>query len=168
MQDDRSKLIVLAAAVAVIAVAVLAIVIARGGEDDGGKASGGAPDDLSAKPAVEVPDGEPPKELETEDIVDGDGKAARKGDQIEVQYVGVSQSTGEEFDASWGKGEPFAFELGAGNVIPGWDQGIAGMKVGGRRRLIIPPDLAYGAEGQPPDIGPSETLIFIVDLKKVG
>ena len=84
-----------------------------------------------------------------------------------MEYVGVSYSNGEEFDSSWERHEPFAFQLGSGQVIPGWDQGIPGMKVGGRRELIIPPDLAYGESGSPPDIGPNETLIFIVDLKDV-
>jgi peptidylprolyl isomerase len=87
---------------------------------------------------------------------------------VTVSYVGVAHSTGEEFDASWNRGEPFRFRLGSGQVIPGWDQGVAGMKVGGRRMLVIPPDLAYGEQGSPPVIAPGETLVFVVDLEKIG
>jgi peptidylprolyl isomerase len=125
--------------------------------------------DLSEKPAVAQPSGEPPTELQTTDIVKGKGKAAKAGDIVSVQYVGNSWSTGAQFDASWDRGgEPFQFPLGAGQVIPGWDQGVAGMKRGGRRLLVIPPDLAYGAQSPSPDIGPNETLIFVVDLKQIG
>ena len=85
-----------------------------------------------------------------------------------MQYVGVDYETGKEFDASWDRGQPFPFQLGAGNVIEGWDEGVAGMKVGGRRELIIPPDLAYGKQGSPPAIGPDATLIFVIDLIDVG
>ena len=88
--------------------------------------------------------------------------------QRPVQYVGVAQSTGKQFDASWDRGQAFDFPLGQGEVIPGWDEGIVGMKVGGRRQLTIPPDQAYGAQGAPPDIGPNETLVFVVDLKKIN
>jgi peptidylprolyl isomerase len=123
--------------------------------------------DLSKKPKVDVPD-QPVTELQKKDIVVGKGPAAKAGDTIDVQYVGVAQSTGKQFDASWDRGsEPFTFPLGQGQVIPGWDQGLVGMKVGGRRELIIPPDQAYGAQGAPPDIGPNETLVFVVDLKKI-
>ena len=83
---------------------------------------------------------------------------------MQVQYVGISFKNGRQFDASWDRGEPFAFQLGAGQVIPGWDQGVEGMKVGGRRQLVIPPDLAYGKQGSPPAIGPNETLVFVIDL----
>jgi peptidylprolyl isomerase len=124
--------------------------------------------DLTAKPEIAKPDGEPPAELQKTDIVKGKGKAAKAGDTVSVQYVGNSWSTGTQFDASWDRGgEPFSFPLGAGQVIPGWDQGVAGMKPGGRRLLVIPPDLAYGAQSPSPDIGPNETLIFVVDLEKV-
>jgi peptidylprolyl isomerase len=123
--------------------------------------------DLTKKPEVPKPSGSPPKKLETEDIVKGKGKAAKKGDQVTMQYVGVSWSTGEQFDASWDSGQPFDFELGAGNVIQGWDEGIVGMKEGGRRKLTIPADLAYGPQGSPPTIGPNETLVFVVDLKTI-
>ena len=128
---------------------------------------GGNPKDLDSKPRVDVPKGDPPSKLVTEDIVEGKGKAAKKGDQVEMQYVGVLYEDGTEFDASWNSGEPFPFELGAGNVIEGWDKGIVGMKEGGRRKLIIPPDLAYGPDGQPPTIPPDATLVFVVDLVSI-
>jgi len=116
------------------------------------------------KPEVSVPKGKPPKKLEIKDLKVGSGPAAQPGQNVQVQYVGVSYANGRQFDASWDRGEPFAFQLGAGQVIPGWDQGVAGMKVGGRRQLVIPPDLAYGPQGSPPAIGPDETLVFVVDL----
>jgi peptidylprolyl isomerase len=125
--------------------------------------------DLKQKPEVAKPGGDPPAELQSNDIVKGKGKAAEPGDNVSVQYAGYSWSTGEQFDSSWDRGsEPFTFPLGGGQVIPGWDQGVAGMKVGGRRLLVIPPDLAYGAQSPSPDIAPNETLIFVVDLEKVG
>jgi peptidylprolyl isomerase len=124
--------------------------------------------DTSKKPKVTVPEGEPPAGLEIKDLKVGEGQTAKSGDNVTVHYVGVAYSTGKQFDASWDRGEPFPFTLGAGQVIPGWDQGVAGMKVGGRRELTIPPDLAYGETGAPPDIGPNETLIFVVDLLKIG
>jgi peptidylprolyl isomerase len=120
-----------------------------------------------AKPKVAKPKGDPPKRLVKRDLRVGNGPAAQAGQLVQVQYVGVSFKTGEQFDASWDRGEPFVFQLGAGQVIPGWDQGIQGMKVGGRRRLVIPPDMAYGAQGSPPSIGPNETLVFVVDLLAV-
>ncbi|MBW8060668.1 MAG: FKBP-type peptidyl-prolyl cis-trans isomerase [Solirubrobacterales bacterium] len=116
------------------------------------------------KPVVKVPEGAPPKKLEIKDLSRGTGAVAEAGDEVTVQYVGVDYKTGEEFDASWDRGEPFAFQLGGGQVIPGWDQGVEGMRVGGRRELIIPPDLAYGAAGSPPAIAPNATLVFVVDL----
>ena len=124
--------------------------------------------DLSAKPKIAKPEGTPPLELQKTDIVKGKGKAAKVGDTVAVQYVGNSWSTGKQFDASWDRGgQPFEFPLGAGQVIAGWDQGVAGMRQGGRRLLVIPPDLAYGEQSPSPDIAPNETLIFVVDLKKV-
>lgn len=119
------------------------------------------------KPKVTVPNGAPPKQLETKDLEEGTGATAKAGDVVSVQYVGVNYKTGKEFDASWSRGEPFTFTLGAGEVIPGWDQGVEGMKVGGRRELIIPPDLGYGSTGAPPAIPPNETLVFVVDLEAV-
>jgi peptidylprolyl isomerase len=119
------------------------------------------------KPEIDFPGGEPPAELEIKDIWEGDGPVARAGDNVRVHYVGVAYSTGEEFDASWDRGEPLAFRLGAGRVIAGWDQGVQGMKVGGRRQLTIPPDLAYGDRGAGNAIAPGETLIFVCDLVSV-
>jgi peptidylprolyl isomerase len=120
------------------------------------------------KPKVTVPKGAPPKKLVIKEIEEGTGPEAKAGDEVTVQYVGVNYKSGKEFDASWDRGEPFSFKLGAGMVIPGWDKGVEGMKVGGRRELIIPPNLAYGPEGSPPAIGPNETLIFVIDLLEVG
>lgn len=119
------------------------------------------------KPKVTVPNGAPPKSLETKDLEEGTGAEAKAGDVVSVQYVGVNYKNGKEFDASWSRGEPFTFTLGAGEVIPGWDQGVEGMKVGGRRELIIPPELGYGSTGAPPAIPPNETLVFVVDLEAV-
>jgi peptidylprolyl isomerase len=117
------------------------------------------------KPRVEVAsDVEPPAELEIDDLVVGDGDEATPGHQVDVHYVGVAWSTGEQFDASWDRGSPFAFGLGQGQVIRGWDDGVAGMKVGGRRRLTIPPSLGYGDRGAGGVIKPGETLVFVVDL----
>jgi peptidylprolyl isomerase len=124
--------------------------------------------DTTAKPVLAKPTGAPPRRLVKEDIVRGKGRAAKRGDRVTVQYVGVSFSTGEQFDASWDIGQPFSFRLGAGEVIPGWDGGIVGMKRSGRRKLTIPPELAYGARGSPPDIAPNETLVFVVDLVSIG
>ncbi len=173
---------------AATAIAVSALIAAGCGGDDEGSESpaaqttppafetqpapvpeeGGDLTDTSVKPTVDVPEGEPPTELETEDIVEGEGAAAEAGDTLTMQYVGVSYATGEEFDASWDSGQPFIFELGAGMVIEGWDEGLEGMREGGRRQLVIPPDMAYGASGQPPVIGPDETLVFVVDLVEIG
>jgi peptidylprolyl isomerase len=117
------------------------------------------------KPTVEVPSDQAPSyQLELEDITVGDGDEASPGHIVEVHYVGVSWATGEQFDASWDRGDTFKFGLGKGQVIPGWDQGVAGMKVGGRRRITIPPNLAYGKRGAGGVIGPDETLVFVVDL----
>ena len=116
------------------------------------------------RPEIDFPEGQPPTQLVVEDEIVGDGAEATGGSVVTTHYVGVAFSTGEEFDASWNRGEPLKFQLGVGQVIAGWDQGIAGMKVGGRRRLVIPPDLAYGKRGAGSAIGPDETLIFVVDL----
>jgi len=120
------------------------------------------------KPVVTVPDTAPPSELVMEDDVVGEGDEAAAGQQVSVHYVGVSWSTGEQFDASWDRMEPFRFPLGQGYVIKGWDEGVQGMRVGGRRTLHIPPDLGYGAQGAGGVIAPNETLIFVVDLLGVG
>lgn len=119
------------------------------------------------KPEIDFPGGEPPSELEITDLIEGDGQAAAAGNVVACHYVGVAYSTGEEFDASWNRGEPLDFPLGRGAVISGWDQGVAGMKVGGRRRLVIPPHLGYGDRGAGGVIKPGETLIFVVDLVAV-
>ena len=120
------------------------------------------------KPQIDFPEGPAPAELVAEDLWEGDGAVAEPGSLISAHYVGVAHSTGEEFDASWNRGAPLDFRLGVGQVIAGWDKGISGMKVGGRRKLIIPPDQAYGAQGQPPTIPANATLVFIVDLVKVS
>ncbi len=122
----------------------------------------------ASKPSVEIPDGPPPTELVVEDLTVGDGDEATAGKVVEVHYVGVSWQTKRQFDASWDRGDTFKFKLGRGQVIPGWDQGVAGMKVGGRRRLTIPPMLAYGKRGAGGVIGPDETLVFVVDLVGVA
>jgi peptidylprolyl isomerase len=124
---------------------------------------------LSQKPAPEIPsDTTPPAQLVTEDIVKGKGKTAKAGDTVSMQYAGYNWSNGQLFDASWDRGkQPFEFPLGAGKVIPGWDQGIVGMKRGGRRLLVIPPEMGYGPNGSPPVIGPNETLVFVVDLEQI-
>lgn len=166
--------------------AALAILVAGCGEDDADSAAAPTPtptatatatptaapggsglEDTTAKPEIPKPTGEPPTRLVKRDIVTGTGAAARAGDQVSVQYVGVLHSSGEQFDASWDSGQPFAFPLGGGRVIEGWDEGVAGMKPGGRRELVIPPDQAYGPAGQGP-IGPNETLVFVVDLVGVS
>jgi peptidylprolyl isomerase len=125
--------------------------------------------DINTKPKVPKGSGSPPTDLKAEILIKGNGPAIKSGQQATVNYVGVLFKDGKEFDSSWGKGkQPFQFSLGGGQVIPGWDQGVLGMKVGERRRLTIPADLAYGAQGSPPKIGPNEPLIFDIDLKKIG
>ena len=119
---------------------------------------------VADKPSVDIPAGAPPTELVREDLVTGTGTEATPGSTVEVHYVGVSWSTKKQFDASWDRGKPFDFPLGAGRVIRGWDEGVAGMRVGGRRRLTIPPAMGYGARGAGGAIGPNETLVFVVDL----
>lgn len=121
-----------------------------------------------SKPVVTVPAGDPPADLVIEDLTVGDGKEATKGSNVEVHYVGVAWSTEREFDASWNRGDTFEFRLGAGQVISGWDQGVAGMKVGGRRVLTIPPHMGYGNQGAGGVIKGGETLIFVVDLLNVN
>lgn len=160
--------------------ACLALLLAGCGSDSSSTSSNGEESSTSAgkteettatrkktKPKVTVPKGAPPKKLEVKDLEEGSGATAKAGDAATVNYVGVNYKTGKEFDASWDRGEPFTFTLGAGEVIPGWDQGVAGMKVGGRRELIIPPGLGYGSAGAPPAIPPNETLVFVVDLEAV-
>ncbi|HEX5291778.1 MAG TPA: FKBP-type peptidyl-prolyl cis-trans isomerase [Streptosporangiaceae bacterium] len=119
------------------------------------------------KPEIDFPGGEPPTDLQISEVWEGTGAEAKAGDMVQVHYVGVAFSTGEQFDASWDRGDPLRFQLGVGQVIAGWDRGVQGMKVGGRRQLIIPPDLAYGDRGAGRDIKPGETLIFVCDLVSV-
>ncbi|MCW2679744.1 MAG: peptidyl-prolyl cis-trans isomerase [Frankiales bacterium] len=124
--------------------------------------------DLKTKPVITTPKEPAPTALQVSDIVVGDGDLACSGQAVSMQYVGVTYADGKQFDASWDRGgEPFPFQLGGGQVIGGWDQGIVGMKVGGRRQLVIPPDLGYGPAGSPPDIPPAATLVFVVDLVSV-
>lgn len=126
------------------------------------------PPALRTKPVVVVPNASAPKTLQTKDLVVGTGKSAAAGNTITVNYVGVLYKNGKEFDSSWKRNQPFTTALSNGSVIAGWVQGIAGMRVGGRRQLIIPPTLGYGKTGSPPTIPPNATLIFVVDLLSVA
>jgi peptidylprolyl isomerase len=172
----------------IAAVAVLALA-ACGGDDDDQSSDGGASadtakqetettptspaeaqkelKDTSKKPVIPKPTGAPPRKLVKEDIVKGKGPGAKPGDVVVVNYVGMNFSNGQEFDASWDRGQPFPVQLGAGHVIPGWEKGLIGIKKGGRRKLTIPPELGYGAEGSPPAIPPNETLIFVIDVVSI-
>ena len=159
----------------IVAVCAGLLVAGCGSSDDSstgtGESTGATSTEASGektKPKVTVPTGAPPKKLEVKELEEGSGAEAKSGDEVTVQYVGVNYKNGNEFDSSWSRNEPFSFTLGAGEVIPGWDQGVEGMKVGGRRELIIPPELAYGEAGAPPAIGPNETLVFVIDLLEVG
>ena len=173
---------------ALAAAAVAAVALAAAGCGDDSSSSAGEPPPSAAgtstskvtlptptptstssskKPKVAKAHGPAPTKLVIKDLKTGTGPAAKNGDLITVQYVGVDYKTGKQFDASWDRGQPFQFQLG-GDVIAGWNQGLVGMKAGGRRQLTIPPDLAYGPGGAPPDIGPNATLIFVVDLLKIG
>ena len=175
------------ALLAALIAAFLALTLAACGDEDEGESSGtsssettqteaAAPaeepaeisTDVEAKPEIGKPAGDPPTELVKEDIVTGKGPKAKEGDSVTVHYVGVNFSTGDQFDASWDNGAPVAFQLAQGQLIDGWVQGMQGMRVGGRRKLVIPPELGYGAEGSPPAIPPNETLVFVMDLKKIG
>lgn len=122
---------------------------------------------MSTKPSVEIPEGDAPTDLLIEDLTLGSGDEAKAGHNVEVHYVGVAWSNGKQFDASWDRRETFEFRLGRGQVIDGWDKGVAGMKVGGRRRLTIPPDMGYGSRGAGGVIKGGETLVFVVDLINV-
>jgi peptidylprolyl isomerase len=128
----------------------------------------GTSDKTGAKPEVPAPKGDPPAELVIRDIVKGKGPKAKAGDTLTMQYVGIAWSNGQQFDASWDAGQPFPFQLGAGMVIQGWDRGMVGMQKGGRRLLVIPPELGYGPAGAGDVIGPNETLVFVVDLVSIG
>jgi len=161
-------------AAAVAVTALMALAPSACGKSGGNKSAGSTNSTAAGagkagtKPTVTVPSGPAPTTLQKQDLIVGTGAEAAAGKKVSVQYVGVSYSTGKQFDASWDRGQPFSFTLGEGDVIKGWDQGVPGMKVGGRRQLVIPPDLAYGPAGAPPDIGPNETLVFVVDLLSVS
>lgn len=167
-----------------IVVACLALAVAGcgGGSDSssstsstsgGSEGEGGVPTRSAAeaqkgtKPKVEVPSGPAPTKLVEKELIEGEGAEAKAGDKVTVQYVGVLYDNGEQFDASWDRGEPFSFGLGNGEVIAGWDQGVEGMKVGGRRELIIPPELGYGGEAVG-SIPANSTLVFVIDLLAVS
>jgi len=123
---------------------------------------------MAERPEIDFPDFDPPSDLEVTDLVVGDGPEATPGSAVSMHYVGVAHSTGEQFDASWDRGQPLDIRIGVGQVIAGWDQGVPGMKVGGRRQLVIPPHLGYGDRGAGGVIKPGETLIFVVDLVSVS
>jgi peptidylprolyl isomerase len=142
---------------------------AEGASESASAESEATPTTDKTKPKVTVPKGPPPKKLVVKDIEKGSGAEAKEGDELAVEYVGVNYKRGDQFDASWDRNKkPLVFPLSEGSVIPGWVKGIQGMKVGGRRELIIPPSLAYGPTGSPPTIPPNETLIFVVDLLSVN
>jgi peptidylprolyl isomerase len=162
--DSRAKTLI--GALALFAVIIAAVLIGQSGGDD--ESDEPATAERQDKPEVEIPDGDPPKELVIEDLEEGEGDEAQAGDQLTVDYVGVLYDGGDEFDESFSKPEPFQFALGQGGVIPGWDEGLEGMKVGGRRQLVIPPDQAYGPQGQPPEIPPDSTLVFVIDLLAIN
>jgi peptidylprolyl isomerase len=124
-------------------------------------------EDTSQKPVLPKPTGSPPRRLVVEDIVKGRGAAAKKGDTVIVDYVGMNFSNGQEFDASWDRGQPFPVTIGRTQVIEGWTRGLVGIRKGGRRKLTIPPELGYGPNGYPPSIPPNETLVFVVDAVAV-
>jgi peptidylprolyl isomerase len=163
---DR-RVIGLLVAGGILVVVVAVILIGRGGGSDTDNASK-TPIKVPNGPTVQIPDTPAPTQLVKKDLKVGTGAEAKAGDKVSVQYVGVLYDNGTQFDSSYSRGQPFPFQLGGGQVIPGWDQGVAGMKVGGQRELIIPPDLAYGAQGQPPTIPPNATLVFVIDLVSVG
>jgi peptidylprolyl isomerase len=174
---------------ALLAVAAVLAITACGDDDDsGGGGSGGddaarqdtgtqtepspadaqeALEDTSTKPVIPKPTGSPPRKLVKEDIVKGKGPGAERGDTVVVNYVGMNFSNGQEFDASWDTGAPFPVQLGTGGVIAGWEKGLIGIKEGGRRKLVIPPELGYGAQGFPPSIPPNETLVFVIDAVSI-
>jgi peptidylprolyl isomerase len=162
--DSRGKTLI--GALALFAVIIAAVLIGQSGGDD--EAEEPATAERQDKPEVEIPEGNPPEELVIEDLEEGEGDEAQAGDQLTVDYVGVLYDGGDEFDESFSKPEPFQFVLGQGGVIPGWDEGLEGMKVGGRRQLVIPPDQAYGPQGRPPDIPPDSTLVFVIDLVAIN
>ena len=164
---DR-RVIGLLVAGGILVVVVAVILIGRSGGSSSSSDTSKADITVPNGPAVKLPTGPAPTHMVVKDLKTGTGAAAKSGDQVSVQYIGVLYDNGSKFDSSYDHGQPFSFKLGGGQVIPGWDQGVAGMKVGGRRELIIPPSLAYGAQGQPPTIPPNATLVFVIDLVKIG
>jgi peptidylprolyl isomerase len=162
--DRRVIGLLVASGILVVVVAVILIGRSGGSSDETSKADITVPNG----PTIKLPTGPAPTQLQVKDLKTGTGAEAKAGDQVSVQYVGVLYDNGSKFDSSYDHGQPFSFKLGGGQVIAGWDQGVAGMKVGGRRELIIPPGLAYGAQGQPPTIPPNATLVFVIDLVSVG
>jgi peptidylprolyl isomerase len=183
----RTRFALLVALIALLMTLGLAACGSDDDDSDSGSGSGGSADtteqqtdsgetdtapapaltDTSVKPVIEKPTGSPPRKLAKEDIVKGKGPGAKPGDTVVVHYVGVNFSNGEQFDASWDSGQPFPVRLGAGEVIAGWEEGLVGIKKGGRRRLTIPPEQAYGPAGAPPSIGPNETLVFVIDALEI-
>ncbi len=163
--DRRVIGLIVAGGILVVVVAV--ILIGRSGGSDSDSASK-QPLKVPNGPTIRIPDTPAPAQLVQRDLKTGTGAEAKSGDKVTVQYVGALYDNGTQFDSSYSHGQPFSFQLGSGQVIPGWDQGVAGMKAGGRRELIIPPDLAYGAQGQPPTIPANATLVFVIDLVSVG
>jgi peptidylprolyl isomerase len=139
-----------------------------GGSTSATQTTASVPPALSRQPTVSVPKGAPPTHLVVKDLITGNGTTATAGKTVTVNYVGVLYNTGKQFDSSWSRNQPFTTPLSSGSVIPGWVQGIQGMKVGTRRELIIPPALGYGKTGQPPTIPPNSTLVFVVDLLSVS
>jgi peptidylprolyl isomerase len=165
----RKRRVITLLVVVVVVLGLMALISVLGGDDGGGEEDA-APSTTTTtapeKPEVTIPETPPPTELQTSDLVVGEGAEATAGSAVEVHYVGRAFSTGEEFDSSYDR-EALAFTIGDPNILEGWHQGIAGMREGGRRQLIIPPALAYGEAGRPPEIGPNDTLIFVIDLLKV-
>ena len=164
---DR-RVIGLIAAGGILVVVIAVILIGRSGGSSSSSDTAKADITVPSGPTIKLPTGSAPTQMVVKDLKTGSGAAAKSGDQVSVQYIGVLYDNGSKFDSSYDHGQPFSFKLGGGQVIPGWDQGVAGMKVGGRRELIIPPGLAYGAQGQPPTIPPNATLVFVIDLVKIG
>jgi peptidylprolyl isomerase len=164
---DR-RVIGLLVAGGILVVVVAVILVGRSGGDSSSDSTAKADITVPNGPTVKIPTDPAPTDLVVKDLKTGTGAAAKPGDQVSVQYIGVLYDNGSKFDSSYDHGQPFSFKLGGGQVIQGWDQGVAGMKAGGRRELIIPPGLAYGAQGQPPTIPPNATLVFVIDLVSIG
>lgn len=165
----RKRRVITALVVVVLVLGLMALISVLGGDDGGEEDAAPATTTTTApdKPDVTIPETPPPTELQTTDLTVGEGAEATPGSAVQVHYAGRAYSNGQEFDSSYERPEAFTFTIGEGSVIPGWEQGVAGMREGGRRQLVVPPDLAYGEEGRPPEIGPNDTLVFVIDLLKV-